>query len=114
MQSVFDESPYEGGYDLKINCTKQGQSIHQTDFSETHPNFKHALILFQGLENLEGILELDEATEIRASDLHKFFDYDVCGARELGSLKIRTEEDVLVSMSSIYPKLRSAGLFKKK
>lgn len=66
------------------------------------------------MENLEGILELDEATSIRAQDLHKYFDYEVCGAQELGSLKIRTEEDILVSMSSIYPKLRAAGLYKKK
>jgi len=57
---------------------------------------------------------MDEATEIKAQDLYKYFDYDICGAQELGSLKIRTEEDILVSMSSIYPKLRLAGSFKKK
>lgn len=74
IQAIFDECPYDGGYDLKINCTKQGKDLDEIDLS-MNQDFKHALMFFQGLESLEGLLEEDEAAYVTAKDVHKFFDY---------------------------------------
>jgi hypothetical protein len=46
IQSIFDDSPYDSGYDLKINCTKQGKDLSQIDFVKRHAGFKHALVFF--------------------------------------------------------------------
>jgi predicted nuclease with TOPRIM domain len=60
---------------LKINCTKKGQNIENVDLKLTHKNFKHALIFFQGLESLEGLVQEDEQADVQAKDVHRFFDY---------------------------------------
>lgn len=75
IQAIFDESPYDAGYDMKINCTRSGTDLDQLDFTKGHQDFKHALVFFQGLETLEGLLEEDEAAHVQAKDVHKFFDY---------------------------------------
>lgn len=60
---------------MKINCTKKGQNIENVDLKSTHKNFKHALIFFQGLESLEGLVQEDEQADVQAKDVHRFFDY---------------------------------------
>ena len=67
---MFEESPYEGGYDLKINCTKSGQDIDSIDFKQSNSNFKHALVFFQGLESIEGLIELDEAADMSVKEIN--------------------------------------------
>ena len=53
IQAIFNECPYNDGYDLKINCTKAGKYLENTEFQK---DFKHALVFFQGLESLEGLI----------------------------------------------------------
>lgn len=36
VKAIFDESPYDGGYDLKINSTKAGTNLEHLDIKKTH------------------------------------------------------------------------------
>jgi methyltransferase len=56
IRSVFDECPYEGGYDIKLGTSDKGRIIDFESFSD-FKDFKHALIFFGGLEGIEGIIE---------------------------------------------------------
>lgn len=49
-----------------------------------------------------------------SKEVHKFFDVHVNAAPEQGTLKIRTEEDILVTMGALYPLLRQIGHCKGK
>ena len=56
---VFDECPYEGGYDIKLGTSDKGKIIDFEKFEE-FAGFKHGLVFFGGLEGIEGLIELDE------------------------------------------------------
>lgn len=60
IKEVFQECPYEGGYDLKIgdasNGDKKADIIDFVDFSK-YQNFKHCLIFFGGLEGVPGVID---------------------------------------------------------
>ena len=60
------------------------------------------------------MIELDEAVSLSTKQARGLFDFHINAAPEQGTLKIRTEEDVLVSMGALYPCLREAGLSKPK
>lgn len=67
---MFDNCPYEGGYDLKIADTnnrkiKKTKYIPFVDFSK-YNQFKHALIFFGGLQGINGLL--DDTEEALAED----------------------------------------------
>eukprot|EP00347_Sterkiella_histriomuscorum_P015809 403355602 len=110
FEDIFDECPFEEtGYDLKLGVSEQGQEIEHVDFRQ-HQNFKHALIFFGGMEGIEGIIEQDERTKMSTEAIKKKFDSLINPVPERGTRTIRTEESILVTMSSLYPKLRAIGL----
>ena len=59
LQAVFDECPYEGGYDCRLGTSDKGKIIDFEEF-ENFKGFKHALIFFGGLEGIEGMVEQEE------------------------------------------------------
>ena len=64
LESVFDECPYEGGYDFKLGTSDKGNIIDFEDFKQWS-DFKHGMIFFGGLEGIEGLVELDETSDLR-------------------------------------------------
>jgi len=116
MQAVFDECPYEGGYDLKIGCSTNRTFDPTTLGLEKHSNFKHALVMFGGLESIEGIVENDESTGMKASECGRLFDIYMDDKQknlyEQGTRAIRTEEAILVVMGALYPIMKKLGLSK--
>ena len=117
FEDIFDESPFQdeegtlpsGGFDLKLGVSEKGEDPEYLNFKR-FSNFKHALIFFGGLEGIEGIIEQDERTKMSTEAIKKLFDGGLVNpVPERGTRTIRTEESVLTTMSSLYPKLRAHG-----
>lgn len=123
FEEVFRDCPYaeenkegekektslrQGGYDLTIGISDKGKT---SDFENYEPftGFKHALIFFGGLDGIEGIVEEEESTFTRKEELKDKFDLFLNTTPERGTRSIRTEENMLVSLAALYPKLRAIG-----
>lgn len=73
INAVFDDCPYEGGYDLKIGTSERGDvSVDDDKFSL--PIFKHALVMFGGVAGIEECVDADESLRIPGSESRKLFD----------------------------------------
>ena len=108
LEAVFNECPYEGGYDFKLGTSDKGNIIDFEDFAQWS-GFKHGLIFFGGLEGIEGLVDMEEASELKPSDVHKLFDMYLNTCPEQGVRTIRTEEAILLSMAAILPRMRAIG-----
>jgi predicted SPOUT superfamily RNA methylase MTH1 len=62
------------------------------------------------MEGIEGLFEQDESSKLSMKELKKLFDLYLTTIPERGTRNIRTEESILASMGTLYPKLRSVGL----
>ena len=73
INAVFDDCPYEGGYDLKIGTSERGDvSVDDKNFSL--PKFNHALVVFGGVAGIEECVDADENMKISGSESKKLFD----------------------------------------
>ena len=88
------------GYDLTIGTSERGQNI---DKVESLPEFKHLLIVFGGVKGLEAALQAD--TKLEADDPEPLFDLYLNTCPDQGSRTIRSEEAVLISLSTLRPKI---------
>ena len=73
LEDVFKECPYPGGYDFKLGTSDKGNIIDFEDF-EQWTDFKHGMVFFGGLEGIEGLVEMEEESELKPSEVHKLFD----------------------------------------
>ncbi|CAG5131464.1 unnamed protein product [Candidula unifasciata] len=101
LSEVFTESPHEGGYDLAIGTSERGRNVEHTEISQ----FQHAVVVFGGLKGLEASLEAD--SNIQSDDPSELFQHYVNICPGQGSRTIRTEEAILIAMSSLAPKLKA-------
>ena len=108
LEAVFDECPYEGGYDFKLGTSDKGNIIDFEDFHQWE-GFKHGMVFFGGLEGIEGLVELEEESELKPSDVAKLFDMYLNTCPEQGVRTIRTEEAIILSMAAILPRMRAIG-----
>lgn len=67
------------------------------------------MIFFGGLDGIEGIVEEEESTFMKKEELKNKFDLFLNTTPERGTRSIRTEENMLVSLAVLYPKLRAIG-----
>ena len=102
LGAVFTECPYKDGYDLTIGTSERGADVDNVNVNGDC--FRHALIVFGGVQGLEASLESDEALDIEDPSL--LFQYYVNTCPEQGSRTIRTEEAILISLASLRPKLK--------
>lgn len=105
LGAVFAKSPYKGGYDLTIGTSEKGSDVASlTEDSEDEEYVKtpkHILIVFGGVQGLEFALENDQ--ELDVDDASVLFHHYVNTCPNQGSRTIRTEEAILVSLSSLRP-----------
>ncbi|XP_072841259.2 28S rRNA (uridine-N(3))-methyltransferase [Pogona vitticeps] len=102
LSAVFAESPFKDGYDLSIGTSERGASVDQA----TLPPFRHALIVFGGLQGLEAGVEGDPNLEV--TDPSTLFDAYLNTCPGQGSRTIRTEEAILISLSALRPRIDEA------
>lgn len=77
ISAIFEESPFEGGYDLKIGTSERGDScVDDDDFVESHMSspFEHALIVFGGVAGIEECVDADETLQLAGSESKTLFD----------------------------------------
>jgi len=99
----FDDDNNEGKYDLIIGTSERGISH---DKIIEFPRFRHALIVFGGLQGLEKAIEHEEG-RIAAEQLFHFY-INTCPQQ--GSRTIRTEEAILITLSCLREKLLTAAI----
>ncbi|XP_063209496.1 uncharacterized protein LOC134523914 [Chroicocephalus ridibundus] len=102
LSAVFSECPFKEGYDLSIGTSERGSSVDQA----TLPSFRHALVVFGGLEGLEAGLDVDPKLEV--TDPSVLFDFYLNTCPSQGSRTIRTEEALLISLSALRPHIDEA------
>uniref|UniRef100_A0A8D0F2K0 28S rRNA (uridine-N(3))-methyltransferase n=1 Tax=Strix occidentalis caurina TaxID=311401 RepID=A0A8D0F2K0_STROC len=102
LSAVFSECPFKDGYDLSIGTSERGSSVDQA----TLPSFRHALVVFGGLEGLEAGVDVDPNLEV--TDPSVLFDFYLNTCPSQGSRTIRTEEALLISLSALRPHIDKA------
>ncbi|XP_044309048.1 putative methyltransferase C9orf114 homolog isoform X1 [Varanus komodoensis] len=103
LSAVFAESPYKDGYDLSIGTSERGIPVEQAVL----PPFRHALIVFGGLQGLEAGMDADPNLEV--TDPSTLFDLYLNTCPGQGSRTIRTEEAILISLSALRPRIAGAA-----
>jgi predicted SPOUT superfamily RNA methylase MTH1 len=100
FSELFENSIF-GKYDLVLGTSDKGLNVDDVDFSEKR-GFKHCLIVFGGLQGIEGMMENDEKYN---GKIKKIFDYYLNTCPDQGCRTIRTEEAMLISLATIKSKL---------
>lgn len=108
IKAVFDECPYEGGYDLKVGTSERGD-VTVDDKKFGLPQFKHMLVVFGGVAGIEECIDADESMTLSGKDARKLFDLWVNTCPYQGSRTIRTEEAVLLTLARFRPHIVSRG-----
>ncbi|CAF4814918.1 unnamed protein product [Pieris macdunnoughi] len=102
LSQVFTQCPYKDGYDLTVGTSDKGNPID--DIPHKAVTFNHALIVFGGLHGIEAALESDE--QLQVNDASLLFNHYVNVLPNQGSRTIRTEEAILIALTSLKAKLK--------
>ena len=118
IKAIFDEAPFENGYDLKIGTSERGNvSVDDVHFptkistalksvsSSSLSSFEHAVIVLGGVAGIEECVDADETINISGKDSASLFDLWVNICEYQGSRTIRTEEAVMICLSRLCPYL---------
>uniref|UniRef100_A0A9L0R6D1 SPOUT domain containing methyltransferase 1 n=1 Tax=Equus caballus TaxID=9796 RepID=A0A9L0R6D1_HORSE len=103
LSAVFAEAPFQDGYDLTIGTSERGSDVASAQL----PSFRHALVVFGGLQGLEAGVDADPNLEVAEPSV--LFDLYVNTCPNQGSRTIRTEEAILISLAALQPGLTQAG-----
>ena len=99
----FSDDQHDAKYDLIIGTSERGTSHEKiTEF----PRFRHALIVFGGLQGLEKAIERN-GRNLTSEQLFHFY-INTCPQQ--GSRTIRTEEAILITLSCLREKLLTAAI----
>ncbi|KAF7458133.1 putative RNA methyltransferase [Cryptosporidium felis] len=112
LKSVFDDSEFENGYDLRIGTSERGEPVTK-DFSLSastksvgaNQGFKHILIVFGGLGGLEDVLSDPQCAFDGIKDPSSLFDIYINICPEQRSRTIRTEEALGLTLALLRPHL---------
>jgi len=104
LSKVFEDLPDEWGeYDLTVGTSERGKSID----AQRHKPFKHGLVVFGGVRGLEHSFAADE--RMKGSEIEQVADLFDMWLNVMptgqGSRTIRTEEAILVSLSTMRNKI---------
>ncbi|XP_036040278.1 putative methyltransferase C9orf114 homolog isoform X6 [Onychomys torridus] len=98
LSAVFAEAPFQDGYDLTIGTSERGSNVASAQL----PRFRHALVVFGGLQGLEAGVDADPNLEV--SEPSVLFDFYVNTCPNQGSRTIRTEVPLGVNNISVLGK----------
>jgi predicted SPOUT superfamily RNA methylase MTH1 len=105
LSQVFTESAYEDGYDMSIGTSERGLPVNRAfPYSDTVSDFKHLLIVFGGPRGLEySAMNDPELTEVNVGGgrIRELFDHWVNVLPNQGSRGIRTDEAMLIALTSL-------------
>ncbi|CAG4919112.1 unnamed protein product [Colias eurytheme] len=101
LSQVFTQCPYKDGYDLTVGTSDKGTPLDE--MPEKQVGYNHALIVFGGLHGIEAALESDE--QLQVNDASLLFNHYVNVLPNQGSRTIRTEEAILIALTSLQTKL---------
>ena len=104
FEEVFDESIYGEKYDFVIGTSDKGENYRNVEYTK-HKEFKHCLIVFGGIEGIEGMLDDDEHANMKGDDVNGMFDVYVNTCVGQGLRTIRTEEAIMITLSVLKPEL---------
>jgi len=97
MRAVFEECPHEGGYDLKVGTSERGERLGNKKLSK----FRHLLIVFGGVGGLEEALQDEGSGYPGGTAASTLFDRYLNIVPHQTSRTIRTEEAVLITLTSL-------------
>lgn len=102
FEDIFKDSIFNNeNYDLIIGTSDKGEYCDDIKF----PQFEHCLIVFGGIQGIEGVIESDEKSKIRENDFQKLFNMYINTCPKQGSRTIRTEEALIITLSALQGKL---------
>mmetsp|Transcript_113330 Transcript_113330/g.206161 ORF Transcript_113330/g.206161 Transcript_113330/m.206161 type:complete len:109 (+) Transcript_113330:1-327(+) len=101
LKAVFDECPFQGGYDLSIGTSERGEALGVSRL----PKFKHLLLVFGGLGGLEEVLSDELSGYPSDTDPASLFSRYVNICPNQTSRTIRTEEALFISLAALSPHL---------
>lgn len=105
LSHALRDCPYPDGYDLTLGTSERGDVID--DVKDKIPkSFKHAIIFFGGVKGIEAALDSDVRLS-HVSDPRSLFNFYLNTCPGQGSNTIRTEEAILITLSSLRPCLQS-------
>ena len=125
LNAIFEECPYEGGYDLKVGTSERGDvSIDDPKFvlgkkptakkakadRDESDHFDHLLIVFGGVAGIEECVDADESMVLSGEDSKKLFDVWVNVCPYQGSRTIRSEEAVFITLARMSPYIAKNGM----
>lgn len=104
FSQVLNESTFGKEYDIIIGTSEKGSPVDEAKFKKV---FKHALIVFGGMEGLEAVIETDK--NLSASKPQEIFPFYLNTCPNQGSRTIRTEEAVFISLPTLLAKFHTSG-----
>ncbi|XP_036445004.1 putative methyltransferase C9orf114 homolog [Colossoma macropomum] len=107
LSAVMTECPFKDGYDLTIGTSERGSDADHTSL----PPFRHMLVVFGGLKGLEESVAADPNLDV--TDPSVLFDLYLNTCSGQGSRTIRTEEAILISLSSLRQKIATSHHVKR-
>jgi len=107
ISKVFTECSYPDGYDVAIGTSERGKVVD--DIIDDLPEFNHLLIIFGGLGGIEAAIDVDEDLKCSGEEADVLFDLWINTCPDQGSRTIRTEEAVLITMSSLRVAINKKG-----
>ncbi|KAK7813607.1 hypothetical protein U0070_000657 [Myodes glareolus] len=114
LSAVFAEAPFQDGYDLTIGTSERGSNVASAQL----PSFRHALVVFGGLQGLEAGVDADPNLEVSEPSVLFDFYVNTCPSQgspgredkeELDSQLLFFQEAILISLAALQPGLTQAG-----
>ncbi|KAF7514629.1 hypothetical protein G7054_g15146 [Neopestalotiopsis clavispora] len=108
LASIFEECPYEDGYDLSIGTSERGSPMSDTFGPKRRETlkFNHLILIFGGPRGLEYAAENDPALQemgIIRGKTKELFDHWVNILPGQGSRTIRTGEALFIGLAALRP-----------
>ncbi|RYP02132.1 hypothetical protein DL764_005956 [Monosporascus ibericus] len=104
LAAIFEESPFEGGYDFSIGTSERGvpiaEAFPERKVKRGETNFNHLLIVFGGPRGLENAAENDPELNgmgIVKGRTKELFDHWINILPGQGSRTIRTDEALFIA-----------------
>jgi len=101
LKSVFEECPFEGGYDMRIGTSERGEAMGVSKI----PKFDHLLVVFGGVAGLEEVVSNKQSGYKENLNPAKLFTRYVNICPHQTSRTIRTEEALMITLSRLDPYL---------